>query len=172
MADNDQKTPNGQEPVSEVSQAETEDWKAKAAEYKDKWLRTAADFDNYVKRQQRDRQKQETELRIRVIKKLLPTLDDLERALKNTPPELVDNAWVQGVILIERKFRSILDDFDIKPIDAVGKMFDPTYHEALMTEASELPEGTILEEYQKGYTLDDQIVRVTSVKTSSGPAKN
>ena len=78
MADNDQKTPNGQEPVSELSQAETEDWKAKAAEYKDKWLRTAADFDNYVKRQQRDRQKQETELRIRVIKKL-PTPDDLER---------------------------------------------------------------------------------------------
>jgi len=172
MSNIDQKPPNDTGDQSEQPQVPVEDWMAKADEYKDKWLRTAADFDNYVKRQQRDRQRQETELRIRVIRKLLPTLDDLERALKNTPPDLSDNAWVQGIILIERKFRAILDDFSVKPIEALGKMFDPALHEALMTETSDLPEGTILEEYLKGYILDDQIVRVTSVKTSSGRSTN
>lgn len=146
----------------------TEDWKAKADEFKDKWLRTAADFDNYVKRQQRDRQKQDADIRIRIVKKLLPALDDMNRALKNTPVNLANDPWVQGVILIERKLRAVLDDFEVKPIEAVGKLFDPAYHEAVMAEASELPEGTILEEFTKGYILAGQVVRATSVKVSSG----
>lgn len=146
----------------------TEDWKAKADEFKDKWLRTAADFDNYVKRQQRDRQKQDADIRIRIVKKLLPALDDMNRALKNTPANLANDPWVQGVILIERKLRAVLDDFEVKPIEAVGKLFDPTFHEAVMAEASELPEGTILEEFTKGYILAGQVVRATSVKVSSG----
>jgi molecular chaperone GrpE len=149
----------------------SEDWKAKADEFKDKWLRSAADFDNYVKRQQRDRQKQDADIRIRVIRKLLPALDDMNRALKNTPVNLVDDPWVQGIVLIERKLRSILDDFEAKPIDAIGKLFDPAFHEAVMTEPNELPEGTVLEEYTKGYVLAGQVVRATSVKVSSGSGK-
>jgi molecular chaperone GrpE len=146
----------------------TEDWKVKADDFKDKWLRTAADFDNYVKRQQRDRLKQDTDIRVRVIRKLLPVLDDMRRALKNTPVNLAGDPWVQGVILIERKLSAILDDFELQPIEAVGKLFDPAFHEAVMTEANELPEGTILEEYTKGYVLAGQVVRATSVKVSSG----
>ena len=77
----------------------------------------------------------------------------------------------QGIVLIERKLRAILDDFEAKPIDTVGKLFDPAFHEAVMTEASELPEGTILEEYTKGYILAGQVVRAASVKVSSGSGK-
>jgi molecular chaperone GrpE len=147
-----------------------EDWKAKADEFKDRWMRTAADFDNYMKRQQRDRQRQDNDLRIRVVKKLLPAMDDMNRALKNTPADLANEPWVQGIILIDRKLKAILDDLDVKAIEAVGKLFDPTFHEAVMTEASELPEGTILEEFNKGYVLGGQVVRATSVKVSSGSA--
>jgi molecular chaperone GrpE len=172
--ENDGQQPSAQDqPVAAKPAAEgvTEDWKTKADEFKDKWLRTAADFDNYVKRQQRDRQKQDADIRIRVIRKVLPALDDMNRALKNTPTNLVDDPWVQGIILIERKLGAILDDLEAKPIEAVGKLFDPAFHEAVMTEASELPEGTILEEYNKGYILAGQVVRATTVKVSSGSGK-
>lgn len=159
------------EPTEEAANP-IEDWQAKASEYKDKWLRTAADFDNYIKRQQRDRQKQDIELRIRIIRKILPLLDDLERALKFAPKELADDDWMKGVTLIMRKFKSVLDEFDVKEIESVGKPFDPAYHEAVMTEPSDLPEGTVIEELAKGYTLEDQLVRAAAVKTSSGPEKN
>ncbi|MHB1356636.1 MAG: nucleotide exchange factor GrpE [Anaerolineae bacterium] len=157
--------------TAKSAEGAAEDWKVKADEFKDKWLRTAADYDNYVKRQQRDRQRQDTDLRIRVIRKLLPALDDMNRALKNTPVDLANDPWVQGVVLIERKLRTILDDLDVQPIEAVGKMFDPAFHEAVMTEVSDLPEGTILEEFTKGYILAGQVVRATSVKVSSGSGR-
>ncbi len=169
MQDGDQRPPDS---IEEATSPVAEDWQAKAAEYKDKWLRAAAEYDNYVKRQQRDRQKQEIELRIRVIRKILPPLDDLDRALEHTPEDLADNAWVKGVLLIERKFKSVLDDLNVKEIATVGQPFDPTYHEAVITEVSDQPEGIILDEFVKGYTLEDQVVRVASVKTSSGPAIN
>ncbi|NLV73952.1 MAG: nucleotide exchange factor GrpE [Chloroflexi bacterium] len=163
--------PQPEDEIEEAAQAHEENWQAKAEEFKDKWMRTAADYDNYVKRQQRDRAKNEMDMRIQVLRELLPPMDDLDRALAHTPADLEDNAWVQGVILIEKKFKAVLEHFRVKPIQAVGQPFDPNYHEALMTEPSDRPEGEVLEEFKKGYMLDDQVVRVASVKTSSGPAE-
>jgi molecular chaperone GrpE len=166
----EQATSNQHEQPVSVPVAEVAEWQAKADEYLDKYRRSVAEFANYRKRQDRERENEMRRISLQVLRRLLPPLDDLDRALESVPTEHRDSLWVEGVRLIDRKLRAILDEFHVRAIEAEGKPFDPRYHSALLQEESDThPEGTVLEELQRGYMLDDEVLRPTVVKVSKGP---
>jgi molecular chaperone GrpE len=140
------------------------DAQSQAAEYKDGWQRSVADFQNYRRRV--DAEKSETYQNAigSVIKRYLPILDDLERALAARPADL---AWVDGIELIYRKLQSILEAEGLKRIDAEGKMFDPNFHEAIIQESCDGYEsGQVIAVVQNGYTLGDRVIRPAQVRVA------
>lgn len=150
---------------------QAEEWRSKADELLDKYRRSAAEFSNYRKRQDRDRDQQMLRLNMQVMRQLLPIMDDFERALQETPDGLGGSGWLEGIVLIDRKLKALLEGFQVVPIEALGKPFNPAFHSALMQEESdEHPEGTVTEELRKGYLLSDQVLRPTLVKVSCKPA--
>lgn len=166
----EQATSNPHEQPAPAPVDEVTEWQAKADEYLDKYRRSVAEFANYRKRQDRERENDMRRISMQVLRRLLPPLDDLDRALESVPAEHRDSPWVGGVRLIDRKLRAILDEFDVRPIEALGKPFDPRYHSALLQEENNThPEGTVMEELQRGYMLGDEVLRPTVVKVSRGP---
>lgn len=161
-----------QKPVDEVESLrnEVQEWRTKAEEYLDNYKRSLAEFSNYRKRQEREREQQMLRVSMDVLRRLLPVMDDLDRAVKAIPPEYVGSNWVEGILLIGRKLKSLLEAFHVVPIEALGKPFDPNFHSAVMSEESETyPAGIVMEELQCGYMLADQVLRPTMVKVSNGP---
>ena len=128
----------------------------------DRLLRLAADFDNYKKRAARERDKYVTRANERLLKELLPILDDLERAL--SAAEQHEEAQLEeGVRLVHRSLASLFERHGVKEIATEGK-FDPHVHEALLAQPSEEKEqGDVLDVIQKGYTLGDRVVRPARV---------
>jgi molecular chaperone GrpE len=131
------------------------------AALEDRLLRMAADFDNYKKRAARDREEYVTLANERLVKELLPILDDLERAL-TAAAEHEEAALEEGVALVHRSLASLLERQGLKPIETAGK-FDPHVHEALLSQPSEAEEGSVIDVVQKGYTLGDRVVRPARV---------
>ena len=167
--------PNNQQqdaqPSAPARLDEATEWRAKADEYLEKYRRSVAEFANYRRRQDRERENEFRRISMQVLRRLLAPLDDLDRALEAVPDEHRESSWVEGVRLIDRKLRAILDEFDVKPIEAEGKPFDPRYHSALSVEESDAyPEGTVIEELQRGYVLGDDVLRPTMVKVSKRPS--
>ena len=140
----------------------------KAKEYWDKLLRQQADFENTRKRLEKDKQDFCKFANESIIAELLNTLDDLERTVELAQSKNQDlSAFLRGVEMILAHLYEMLKGYGVKPIEAEGKLFDPHYHEALMqVENKELPEHTIVEELQKGYLLNDRVIRTTKVKVS------
>jgi len=137
---------------------------SQAAEYKDGWQRSVAEFQNYRRRV--DAEKAETYQNAvgSIIKRYLPILDDLERALATRPADL---AWVDGIELICRKLQSILEAEGLKRIEAEGQMFDPNFHEAIMQEPSaDHASGQIIEVVQNGYMLGERVIRPAVVRVA------
>jgi molecular chaperone GrpE len=135
-----------------------------AAEYKDGWQRSVADFQNYRRRV--DAEKAETYQNAvgSIIKRYLPILDDMERAMAEHPADL---AWVDGIELIYRKLQFILESEGLKRIEAEGQMFDPNFHEAIMQEPSENHEsGQIIAVVQNGYLLGERVIRPAQVRVA------
>jgi molecular chaperone GrpE len=147
-----------------VEQEEQQEQKQEdaAAEVDDRLLRLAADFDNYKKRAARERQEYVAFANERILKELLPVLDDLERAL--SAAEQHEEAQLEeGVRLVHRSLASLLERQGVKEIATEGK-FDPHVHEALLAQPSEEKEpGDVLDVIQKGYTLGDRVVRPARV---------
>ena len=143
-----------------VEQEEQEGREQEVAD--DRLLRLAADFDNYKKRAARERQEYVAFANERILKELLPILDDLERAL--SAAEQHEEAQLEeGVRLVHRSLASLLDRQGVKEIATEGK-FDPHVHEALLAQPSEEAEqGDVLDVIQKGYTLGDRVVRPARV---------
>lgn len=127
----------------------------------DRWKRTAADFDNFRKRATREREEYVALANERLVKELLPVLDDLERALV-AATEHEEAALEDGVRLVHRALESLLERQGIKEIDATG-MFDPHVHEALLSQPSDAEEGSVIDVVQKGYTLGGRVVRPARV---------
>ena len=153
----------------EALQSQVEDLRAQNEELLDKYRRSLADFANYRKRQDRERDQQRTRLLTDVLQRVLPVLDDFELAIRDIPQEADDSRWVEGVLLIERKLREMLREFKVEPIQALGESFDPNYHSALLNEESaRYPAGTVMEELRKGYLMEDRVLRPTLVKVSAG----
>lgn len=132
----------------------------------DRLLRTAAEFDNYRKRVDRDRRDQADAAMADALADLLPIVDDLERALKAPTGGDVEG-FRKGVELIHQQMIELLRKRGVKPIEAVGTDFDPRYHQAVVQEAStDHREGEVMEEFARGYMLGDRLLRPAMVKVA------
>ena len=141
-----------------------EEAEAKAAENLDGWQRARAEFLNYKKRVERDRESDYTSMKGDILIKVLPVLDDLLRALENRPE---NDSWADGMELIARKFQSILEAEGVKRIEAVGQPFDPNYHEAISHEPnSEVESGHVIDVVQQGYMLGERVLRPAKVRVA------
>ncbi|MBI3988640.1 MAG: nucleotide exchange factor GrpE [candidate division NC10 bacterium] len=133
----------------------------------DRLLRLAAEFDNYKKRVAREREEFVKSANEGVILEFLPILDNLERALMASKMHGNAHGLVEGVEMIHRLFLSTLEKFGVKPIQALGKEFDPSFHQAvLQVEDPEGRENIVVEEVQRGYILENRVIRPAMVKVS------
>jgi molecular chaperone GrpE len=153
---------NGETPapgaVADV-EPETPATQAKVEELTNDLKRMTADFANYRKRNDAERTEFARFAKADLIAKLLDVLDGYDRALATVPDELTRQPWVEGMWLVERKLRSILDAEGLEPIDSLGKPFDPYLHQAVAYIESDEPEGSVIEEHQKAYRLHDRVIR-------------
>ena len=132
----------------------------------DRLLRSAAEFDNYRKRVDRDRRDQADAAVASAVEDLLPIVDNLERALEAPAGEDADS-YRQGVELIHRQMMDVLRRRGVTPIESVGTDFDPQVHQAVAHEASpEHREGEVMEEFRRGYKLGDRLLRPAMVKVA------
>lgn len=133
---------------------------------KDKGLRVMAEYDNFRKRSQKERENIYTDVRADTVLKLLPVYDNLERALK---AETEDEAYRKGVEMTMDQFKEILEKMGVVEIEAkTGDKFDPTVHDAVMhVEDDSLEEGVVVEEFQKGFKLGDKVIRFSIVKVAN-----
>jgi molecular chaperone GrpE len=145
-------------------QAEVRRLAAEAADYKDQWLRATADYRNYKRRAEIERAEIIRHANAALLLKLLPVMDDLDRAMANVPQEIAASPWYAGFALIPQKLHAILESEGVTPIDALGQEFDPTLHEAVIHEEREGEHGKVTGELQKGYRLHDKVLRPTMVK--------
>lgn len=183
MADNDELTAEAPqpEPPAEAAPAateipETEDIEAlkKALEEAREeaqrnfanWQRAAADYINFKRRTEQERNEYSRNARAMLILNLLPVLDDLERALENVDTKLAGLTWVEGIRLIWRKLVATLEAQGLREIKALGEPFDPNLHEAVLQGPG--PEGQVIGVLQKGYMLQDRLVRPAMVRVGTG----
>ncbi len=149
-------------------QQRLEQAEAQAAEYKDQWLRAAADYKNYKRRTEQERSELIRNASAGLILKILPVLDDFERAMASVPPDVAATSWWDGMQLIDQKLRAILESEGVRPIEALGQEFDPNCHHAVIYEEAEGQENKVIAELQKGYTVHDRVLRPTMVKVGKG----
>ncbi len=160
----EQETAETQEAAEPTLEEQLEVAQAEAAKNLDGWLRAQADLANARKRFEKQRTDAYINAKADVAKKLLPVIDDYERAMANAPEEITSHSWYEGIQLVYRKLNSILESMDVQPIDAVGQPFDPNFHEALSQEPSdEYESGVVVRELQKGYQLGDRVIRPSLV---------
>jgi molecular chaperone GrpE len=157
--------------VTEIEDIETlrqalAEAKAKAEANLAGWQRAQADFVNYKRRNEQEREEIGKFANSVLILNLLPILDDLERAFTSIPPRLAKLSWVDGIRLIERKLWATLEAQGLSQIKALGEPFDPRFHEAVRQDKGK--EGIVIEEVQKGYKLDDRVIRPTMVVVGNG----
>lgn len=155
------------ETQSLLSQVEEERKKAEA--YLRDLQRERAEFINYKRRTEQEKVEQAKFANSMLILKLLPVLDDLERAVDSVGPELAGLNWVQGVVMIARKLRSTLEAEGLTQMQAFGADFDPTMHEAVVhEETSPEMDGKVVGVLQQGYKLNDRVIRPAMVKVGRG----
>jgi molecular chaperone GrpE len=130
------------------------------------WQRVQADFINYKRRSEQEREESRNLGRSVFILALLPVLDDLERALAHVPRRLVETPWVDGIDIIARKFKATLESLGAEPIKAQGEVFDPNLHEAAAHEPG--AEGVVVRELHQGYTLGGKVIRPSVVVVGNG----
>ena len=148
--------------------AELEQVRAQAAEYLDGWQRARADFTNFRKRTEREKEDSHRHAAANVLEQFLPVLDDLERALQNVPEEFEDHTWTQGVRLIGDKFHVLLDANGLVEINPQGEPFDPNRHEAVGTDDnSDVESGHVTVVLQKGYACGDRVLRPALVRVAN-----
>ena len=142
--------------------------KAQAAEYLDGWQRARAELANARKRFEKERSEAGQLANGILLRRILPVLDDLDRAMKTVPSDLGDHSWVSGVALVQRKFLSVLESEGVKPIEVKpGDKFDPAWHEAVTHEENaDHKEGQIIAEVQKGYQYGEQVLRPALVRVA------
>lgn len=156
------------DPVADLQQQ----LQAKEEELKqthDRLLRVSAEFDNYKKRSSRETADFRKYANQALLKDLLPVVDNLELAINSTDGQReIDKRLVEGLQITRKEILKVLEKFHVKAVDAIGKPFDPEYHEAVMRQAAEdCAENTVISEFQKGYLIHDRLLRPAMVVVAS-----
>ena len=142
-------------------------------ELNDKYLRLAAEFDNYKRLAQRDQRDQIRFGNEQLLKELLPVVDNLERAIKASRNGGSSDVLIQGVDLTLKQLTGALTRFHAIPVETVGQPFDPATHQAVVSVASQkVPEQHVVDEFQRGYRLHDRMLRAAMVSVSTGQAQD
>ena len=157
------------ETAIEQLSAQLEAAKALAAEHLTSLQRTAADFANFKRRTSEDRERDLGLASELLLRKLLAVADDFDRALDAMPAELKGVGWIDGVVLVDRKLRALLESEGVSVIEAVGRPFDPREHEAIASvPGTGRPDGEIVAEVQRGYRVRDKVLRPALVAVAGG----
>ncbi len=157
------------EELIDTASAQDSGWKQKAEEYLSGWQRTQAELVNYRKRSDEEKAAFTKFAHADVLVGILPVLDNFKRAAQHAPATDGEQvkSWVEGIKQIEKQFESVLQNYGISQIEvSVGDQFDPTKHEALMSEDSEHPADTITGVIDPGYMLHEKVLRPAKVKVS------
>lgn len=148
-------------------EAELKQSKEQADEYYERLQRLQAEFDNYRKRTQKEKEETVKYAAERVVEAMLPVLDNFERAVSASQSNQDFKAFSQGVEMILKQMQNALTREGLTSIEAVGQPFDPKLHEAVMqVDSTDYPENTVVEELQKGYYLKEKVLRPSMVKVS------
>ena len=132
------------------------------------WQRARAEFANYKKRNERERRELFQRAALDTLRSLLPIIDDFDRAFESVPDEISDDPWIGGVSMIQRKFSTLLEHYEVEAIDPTGGPFDPNLHQAIGAEDSdEVESGHVIETLQKGYRAGEQVLRLALVKVAN-----
>lgn len=132
------------------------------------WQRSRAEFANYRKRTERELKESVERGALDTITRLLPIIDDFERAVANVPAELEGNPWVNGTTMILQKFEKLLEEYHVKAVDPVGEPFDPRLHEGIgMEESDEVESGHVTVTLQKGYVSGERVLRPALVRVAN-----
>lgn len=142
-----------------------------AAENLSALQRSAADFQNYKRRTEQERETTAGLANESLLRKVIAIADDFDRAIEAMPDQLAADGWVQGIAAIDRKLRMLLESEGVTPIEALGRPFDPRQHEALtQIETTDVAEDTIVAEIQRGYRVRDRILRPSLVAVATNPS--
>jgi molecular chaperone GrpE len=151
----------------EILRNEIEKLQQQSEEYLDGWQRERAEFANYKKRVDRERQQLQHNIAGNIIRKYLEILDDLELALQNQPADGDGASWAEGIELVYRKFLSALEAEGVMPMEVAGQQFDPNLHEAISQEPSEdMESGQIIEVVRNGYLIGERVLRPATVRVA------
>ena len=165
-------TPSRSELAERIAalERELEETRERAEENLRNWQRSAADFANFRRRTDEERADVAQFGKALLVGKLLTVLDDFERALGSIPEDLAGLSWVEGVRLVDRKLRAVLESEGVTPIEALGQQFDPNVHEAVLhEETADHPDNEVTGELQRGYRLGERVIRPTLVKVANNP---
>jgi molecular chaperone GrpE len=168
-ADGDVTAAETAESASSASEQQPQSLDVELKAVQDRYLRLAAEFENYKKRVQKDQAEYTRYAHERLLRELLPVLDNLQRALQHAQQSGGTNGLIEGVELTCKQYLEVLSRFGVRPIPSVGQPFDPAVHQAVATVD---PQGqapnTIVEEYEKGYYLHDRVLRPAIVTVAAG----
>ena len=146
-------------------QRELDSERERVKDLQERWHRAAADLANLRRRTEQERGEVEQFASMRLVQELLPVLDNFERALSTIPGNLAMLTWLQGIMLIQRHLEALLEQQGLAPIEAQGQTFNPHFHEAVSEREQEgTAAGTVLQEYQKGYTMHGRVIRPALVE--------
>jgi molecular chaperone GrpE len=156
-----------QDTETDGMEEELEAERQRAAEYLDQAQRARAELVNYRRRTEEELVRMQRQAGERIISKLLPAVDDLNRAIESLSDEDRETSWAEGIALIQRKLWSILESEGVSPIESLGKPFDPSLHEAISIQDGAEGASTVVQEYQRGYMLGDRVLRPAMVVVGS-----
>ena len=154
-----------------ILQEQLEEVDRERAQFKEMALRTQADLANYRRRVEEERDELNRSVAARFLLKLLPVLDDLQRALEYTPQKSQEETWLEGIRLIERSLQSLLVSEGVTTIEAEGQLFDPWEHEAMLSvDTEDCQQGTVVSVLRKGYKHHGKVLRPAQVTVANGNA--
>lgn len=170
-----------QEPVNEAGAAEAQAeemadqgqdelarLKTEVEETQQRFVRAQADFDNFRRRTQKEKEELAKYASMKLVTELVPVIDNFERAMATVPEGTESESFSKGIQMIFRQLETVLNNEGLTAMDTVGQPFNPEFHQAIMqVESDEYEEGTVVEEVQKGYMLKDKVLRPAMVKVSS-----
>lgn len=164
----DKETSKEEAPKEEIEDDKTAKMEAEIADWKDKYQRLMAEFENARKRTAKEAVQRYDMGAMGVLEKLLPVIDNFERGLDAVAEEEKDSAFVQGIQQIYKQLMAVMDDLGVAPMDAEGKEFDANLHNAVMhIEDEEFGENIVVEELQKGYMYKESVLRHSMVKVAN-----